>query len=141
MILLLSLIGVSCAAYDDTPRVKWLIEIVNQLPYSISATIEFRGGEYPLEIIPAGRMISAHISVYESSSDSVSEGIREISVFKEDGDSEEDILWMVLKGQDLNTHVIHRENTIFDFLEGKEHLTKFRLEINATLEGIGLPEE
>jgi len=142
MILLLNLIGVSCGADDYEATTTWIIEVANRLPYFISAIIEPQGREeYSLEIIPAGRVVSARISVFESSSEIASDGIREISIFTEDEDSEEPILWMVLRGQELDNHVIYRENAIFDFLEGNEHLIKFRLEINETHKGIGLPEE
>jgi len=142
MILLLSLIGISCgAASDDASRMTWLVEIVNKLSYPVSAIIDSRGGgEYLIEI-PVGRMISERISVYESPSEKASDGIRELSIFTEDDDSEEDILVMVLKGKDLDDRAVRRETTIFDILEGIDHLVKFRLEVIEDYEGIGFPEE
>ena len=143
MILLLNLTGIGCGAdSSEGPGVTWIVEVVNKLPYSISAIIEVHSGrEYPLDIIASGKMISERIMVYESDPEGASDGIREISIFTENDSSEEANLWTLLREQDLNDHVELREDSIFDFLEGTENLVKFRLEVIEELKGIGLPED
>jgi hypothetical protein len=131
MILLPSLMGGICGDNGEI----FYIEIVNKLPYSISATVEFqRERKYDLGIIPPDEIVfQMQFFMGESKTKKASDVISKIFIFSENKKP-----LMTFKGKKMNEYVIFRGNTIEDILEDRERWCKFRLEVEEKYMGIGL---
>ena len=106
----------------------WIVEIANELPYSIHAVVEFqRNRKYDLEIIPPKEIVTVSESfVGISSSKEAHRGIRQISIFSEDKRP-----LMIFRGKGMNKYVVFiKKYDEWDYL--------FRLEVKEEYIGIGL---
>ena len=137
-LILLSFIMTGC----PQPSKTWMVEIVNELQYSIYAIVEFKDYDKTKcnsGIIPHEGIAITYARLDENRnakpySKKANNGIRKISIFRED-----ETPLMVLQGKKMNEYVIFRDNnTIEDVLNDREYWHRFRLEIKEEYINIGL---